>query len=301
MALASCSGNLIPLDYIDPAQLFWESGFFPDDVACFGDPFLGGGSLEVEGSSGLSDASGAAAPLLWHDPGLLGNFVLASEGLEGLYPKRQRTEGSVKFPEFVPLQSPEVPELFPFPSEYGCFRTGCDGESGSGTKGKSEGRTRLSAQSMAARERRRRITEKTTELGRLIPGGRKMTTAEMLQAAHKYIRFLQAQVGMLQLICLNVDEVKPTGTFSFSKNIDDRSNCSHCSRKTKLQVKEEVPRCRSVGNIGTLLGSQRIQEKLYAEEKCLVTKELVRSIAKNDSRAKECYKIWKSSSTTTFD
>ncbi|KAG0488486.1 hypothetical protein HPP92_007297 [Vanilla planifolia] len=63
-----------------------------------------------------------------------------------------------------------------------------------------DGGVGLSAQSVAARQRRKRISEKTQELGRLIPGGTKMNTAEMLQSAHKYVRFLQAQVGILGLM-----------------------------------------------------------------------------------------------------
>lgn len=58
----------------------------------------------------------------------------------------------------------------------------------------------VSAQSMAARQRRRKISEKTQELGKLIPGGQKMNTAEMLQAASKYVKFLQAQVGILEFM-----------------------------------------------------------------------------------------------------
>lgn len=58
----------------------------------------------------------------------------------------------------------------------------------------------LSAQSVAARERRKRISEKTQELGKLIPGGNKMNTAEMFHAAFKYVKFLQAQVGILALM-----------------------------------------------------------------------------------------------------
>lgn len=58
----------------------------------------------------------------------------------------------------------------------------------------------LSAQSIAARERRRKITEKTRELGKRIPGGNKMNTAEMFQAAFKYVKYLQAQVAILETI-----------------------------------------------------------------------------------------------------
>lgn len=66
--------------------------------------------------------------------------------------------------------------------------------------GKNQAEGALSAQSIAARERRRKITEMTQELGKLVPGGNKMNTAEMLQAASKYVKFMQAQVKLLQLM-----------------------------------------------------------------------------------------------------
>jgi len=72
---------------------------------------------------------------------------------------------------------------------------GNDSNGGSSSDGKNKA---VSAQSRAARERRRKITEKTHELGKLVPGGSKMNTAEMLQAAFKYVKFLQAQLGILQ-------------------------------------------------------------------------------------------------------
>lgn len=65
----------------------------------------------------------------------------------------------------------------------------------------------LSTQSIAARQRRKRISDKTQELGRLIPGGNKMNTAEMLQAAFKYVKFLQAQVGILSFMNSTDDQV----------------------------------------------------------------------------------------------
>ncbi|XP_020238019.1 transcription factor bHLH53-like [Cajanus cajan] len=46
----------------------------------------------------------------------------------------------------------------------------------------------ISSQSIAARERRKKIGEKTRELGKLVPGGPKMNTAEMLHTAAKYVK-----------------------------------------------------------------------------------------------------------------
>lgn len=57
-----------------------------------------------------------------------------------------------------------------------------------------------SAPSAAARERRKRISEKTGELSRLVPGGRRLNTAEMLREAGRHVRVLQAQVGVLALM-----------------------------------------------------------------------------------------------------
>ncbi|BAT96933.1 hypothetical protein VIGAN_09025800 [Vigna angularis var. angularis] len=64
---------------------------------------------------------------------------------------------------------------------------------------KKETEKTISPQSLAARERRRKISEKTQELGKLVPGGPKMNTAEMLHAAAKYVKYLQAQVNLLEL------------------------------------------------------------------------------------------------------
>ncbi|KAB8486527.1 hypothetical protein FH972_025365 [Carpinus fangiana] len=105
----------------------------------------------------------------------------------------------------------------------------------------------VSSQSIAARERRRKITEKTQELGRLIPGGNRMNTAEMLQAASKYVKFLQAQAGILQLMA------------SFQE-------INGASPREEMQV---------------ILTSPSVQEKLYLEDKCLVPKELAKMLSKH--------------------
>ncbi|KNA04831.1 hypothetical protein SOVF_196050 [Spinacia oleracea] len=66
-------------------------------------------------------------------------------------------------------------------------------------------------QSVAARHRRERISEKIRILQRLVPGGTKMDTASMLDEAIHYVKFLKGQVQSLERVAINNHHHRPGG------------------------------------------------------------------------------------------
>nr|AKN09544.1 basic helix-loop-helix transcription factor [Salvia miltiorrhiza] len=145
-----------------------------------------------------------------------------------LVPLPKATSSTITPAEFV------LPPLLPqFPA--------ADFSTGSCESAKNE--TSLSRRA-CSRQRRRKITVKTQELGKLVPGGQRMNTAEMLQSAYNYIKFLQAQVALLEFLGSHHQEVPFEG-------------------------EEELQ---------NLLESPLIQEKLYSTQHCLLPNKLAEQV-----------------------
>ncbi|XP_023545106.1 transcription factor LAX PANICLE 1 [Cucurbita pepo subsp. pepo] len=93
-------------------------------------------------------------------------------------------------------------------------KNGGGGGSGSGGGKRSKGVMKLSTdpQSVAARERRHRISDRFKILQSLVPGGNKMDTVSMLDEAIHYVKFLKTQIWLHQTMINFVDYDDPSSS-----------------------------------------------------------------------------------------
>lgn len=122
-----------------------------------------------------------------------------------------------------------------------------------------------------ARQRRRRINEKMRCLKKLMPWNRKMDTATLLEEAHKYILFLEAQVSALySMPVVHADDPPPLLHHPTANQV---MNCSDADSSIGYDRSAPSPNRQQTETLQMLVSSPVAQTVVYSQGQCMVSAE----------------------------
>ena len=131
--------------------------------------------------------------------------------------------------------------------------------------------TSVEPQSVAARHRRKKISERMRVLEKLIPGGNKMDTATMLDEAIEYVKFLQLQVQILES-----DSFDDTPAAASTQTLSHGQGSSSRNLKRKMDstlggdLSSTLSLMRAPATSPLVL-SEALQQQLFKQKLCLVS------------------------------
>lgn len=133
--------------------------------------------------------------------------------------------------------------------------------------------TSVEPQSVAARHRRKKISERIRVLEKLIPGGNKMDTATMLDEAIEYVKFLQLQVQILESDSL--DDISVAAPIQTLPRSQGNSNADKHGSKRKFDTATggdfSAAGLSLRAATSPLILSEVLQQQLFKQKLCLVS------------------------------
>ncbi|MED6183500.1 hypothetical protein PIB30_038427 [Stylosanthes scabra] len=150
-----------------------------------------------------------------------------------------------------PPQPPQLPNYQPFnfiPKRPRLHYSSCCSSSSSSSTPSSHRAKPLPPKSNFARQRRQKLSEKTRCLQKLMPWDKKMDQATLFEQAYTYVKFLQAQVCVLQSMPYHTPPPPPPPSFNNGGRgcVFGFGDLERLSRNQLLQVLVNSPVAQTV-------------------------------------------------------